>query len=64
MIELKDFTCAYQWGELDKTITKIKIKYKNSKLYCVPSSDKDKIVTDIFCKDYLEVKIWSSCQIC
>ena len=53
---LKDYTCAYQWGKLDKAITRV--KFNKAKFYCVPSSDKDIQVSEKFCQDFLAVQSW------
>jgi len=58
LIELKDQTTAYQWGKLDKVITRITFDQK--KLYCVPSSDRTKQVDEQYCLDFLQVKSWST----
>ena len=49
VFDLKDYTCAYQWGKLDKVITRI--KQNNEKFYCAPSSDKIKQVSEQQCKN-------------
>ena len=57
IINLQDYTCAYQWDKLGKVFSKVK---RNSvKLHFVPSSDNVKEVNTKACNDFLDIDSWS-----
>ncbi len=52
IIELKDYTIAYQWNKLNKEVKKVKINDKT--YFCTPSSDTKKKLCTSECMEHFE----------